>query len=72
MIPVLCRRMDAVKVIAYMSHFDTEQFLEELSYEMSIILKNKSNNGNELFKNFRNKLSNITSIDKNAPFKNSL
>ena len=67
MIPVLRRRMDAVKVIRDMSHFDAEQFLEELNYEMSIISKNKSINGNELFRNFRSKLINI--IDKNAPFK---
>ena len=67
-IPVLCRRMDSVKAIGDMSHFDTEQFLEELCYEMSIILKNKSSSGNELFRNFRNKLINIILVDKNALF----
>ena len=59
--------MGAVKVIRDMSHFDAEQFLEELSYEMRITSKNKSNSNNELFRNFRNKLINI--IDKYAPFK---
>ena len=41
MIPILCKCMDAVKVIRDMSYFHTKQFYEELSYEMRIISKKK-------------------------------